>query len=179
MIMNPLYEPIARAVRIVAGKCDGAVQQDGHGFNGGDAEFGRSLAEKDFWSEKQAICAQRLILKYAKQYGSGLAEEIRAIKLGEPQQNPAQTNPASAAPILTGRIDVETLLKWGEPQTIDTRGGLKTIRKAKPDERFWNLWRERKEELKNLGLTVYKNGNDFEVTLWPPRNETSNGPSIV
>jgi SWI/SNF-related matrix-associated actin-dependent regulator 1 of chromatin subfamily A len=54
-------------MRYLAGQCDGAVQQDGHGFSKFDAGIGHALAECKSLSPKQALCARKLATKYRRQ----------------------------------------------------------------------------------------------------------------
>ena len=58
---------VQRACRYLAGVCDGALSEDGHGFNKYDAGFGHSLAIQKNWSLKQAIAAQKMMIKYQNQ----------------------------------------------------------------------------------------------------------------
>lgn len=54
-------------MQFLAGQCDGAVQQDGHGFSKFDAGIGHALAECKTLSPKQALCARKLATKYRRQ----------------------------------------------------------------------------------------------------------------
>jgi SNF2 family DNA or RNA helicase len=68
--MQKTEETIAtlqKAAQALAGVCDGARTHDRSGYNGGDTEFGKSLAAQVRWSPKQAICAQKMLAKYKKQ----------------------------------------------------------------------------------------------------------------
>jgi superfamily II DNA or RNA helicase len=177
--MNEKYEPIQRAVQMLAGVCDYASTRDGHGFNGGDAEFGHAMAEKEDFSPRMVLALKKMLPKYHVQLGEELVAQIRAIEVDTaPPQAPATASKPAASAVtapatvdLNGPLNVETLLPWGAPQEISTRNGAKIIRKAMPDQNFWNLWRSRREEIKALGVTVFKNNSgQFEATLWPPRN---------
>ncbi len=57
------------AVRAVATACDGAVQQDGQGFNSYDRDFGHALAVQDpaTWSPRKARAAWNMLRKYKGQ----------------------------------------------------------------------------------------------------------------
>lgn len=65
-------------------KCDGAVDEDGVGFNGTDSRFGKSLAEQigegDTLSNRQLIAAYSMIGKYRRQLESAgiVASELTA-----------------------------------------------------------------------------------------------------
>jgi hypothetical protein len=167
------YEPLLRGVKILAGVCDGAATRDNHGFNGGDVAFGHAMAQRDSLTPNMQSALKKLLPKYRKQLGDGLTDEILAVKI-EATNGAATTSPATAPETTaTGPLNVETLLPWGQPHEINTRAGVKMIRKAKPDANFWSLWKDRKTEIKELGITIFKNGGEFEATLWPPR--TSEG----
>lgn len=62
-------ERFQAGLRILAGMCDGAQKQDGHGFNKMDAAFGHALARLDTLSQRQAAVAGRLCRKYKRQLG--------------------------------------------------------------------------------------------------------------
>lgn len=61
-----------RAVKIIAGMCDGAHELDGHGFNKLDTSFGHHLAELDVLTDGQAWAAKRLARKYRRQLDESL-----------------------------------------------------------------------------------------------------------
>lgn len=64
--------------------CDGAVQQDGTGFNGIDSRIGKSLADNSGLSGKQAFLGQSVIRKYRSQlerYGVGSDYSIAIQKI--------------------------------------------------------------------------------------------------
>lgn len=65
-------QAVLQALRILAAKCDGAYQEDGQGFNKFDTKFGKNLAERKILSDKQAIEARELVLKYKRQYSNEL-----------------------------------------------------------------------------------------------------------
>ena len=51
-------------------------------------------------------------------------------------------------------MNIETLLPWGKPKEVSTRNGPRILRRARPDETFWQVWRTQKEELKAGGVSV-------------------------
>lgn len=65
------------AMRILAGQCDGAIDRDGVGFNGADTRFGKYLAGLSRLSQRQAISASHMALKYHRQLGSELIGRIK------------------------------------------------------------------------------------------------------
>lgn len=58
---------LQKAVRSLAGVCDGAVSQDGHGFNGSDAAWGHRLASKADWTPADEHQAWARLRKYRRQ----------------------------------------------------------------------------------------------------------------
>jgi SWI/SNF-related matrix-associated actin-dependent regulator 1 of chromatin subfamily A len=58
-----------RALRALAGMCDGAVSPDGVGFNGTDTKFGRSLAYKELGelTDGMVRAAFKMLMKYHRQ----------------------------------------------------------------------------------------------------------------
>jgi SWI/SNF-related matrix-associated actin-dependent regulator 1 of chromatin subfamily A len=54
-------------LRTLAECCDGAVQQDGMGFNKLDTNFGKSLAGQERLSVTQALAAKKMLRKYSSQ----------------------------------------------------------------------------------------------------------------
>ncbi len=72
---QPEYGQLEKALIYLAGRCDGAIKQDGQGFNGRDTEFGHSLAEQILrgrtLSPKQRSAAERMVKTYKKQLEKG------------------------------------------------------------------------------------------------------------
>lgn len=64
-----LIEAIHFMLRFMAGRCDGAVTEDGVGFNGTDTGFGHQLAASPSLSPKQAAYGQIMLWKYMGQLG--------------------------------------------------------------------------------------------------------------
>lgn len=62
---------VGKAIQYLAGQCDGARTQDGHGFSRWDADFGHTLAAKvtqyGALTPKQFDYAKKLVNKYRKQ----------------------------------------------------------------------------------------------------------------
>jgi Rad3-related DNA helicase len=72
---QPEYGQLEKALIYLAGRCDGAIKQDGKGFNGRDTEFGHSLARQiktgKTLSPKQRSAATRMLGTYKKQLAQG------------------------------------------------------------------------------------------------------------
>jgi len=69
---------VMRALRTVAGVCDGAHAKDNVGFNGCDTAFGRALAAQPTLTPRQAFVAAKMLIKYRRQIGD---ETIELLKL--------------------------------------------------------------------------------------------------
>ena len=60
-----------QALQFLAARCDGAVEQDGVGFNGTDTNFGRWLAQQAEWTPEQAVAAYAMARTYRAQLAGG------------------------------------------------------------------------------------------------------------
>ncbi len=76
------YRQLSAALRWLADRCDGAVDEDGQGFNGLDARFGHTLADTDplRWSPKMAIIAHRMATTYRVQLMRGAGINVSTIE---------------------------------------------------------------------------------------------------
>lgn len=54
-------------LRFLADRCDGAMAQDGAGYNKLDANFGRELAAYSALTPRMALAARKMLVKYTKQ----------------------------------------------------------------------------------------------------------------
>lgn len=70
--MDNRYEVLHRAVSEIAARCDGAVSQDGVGFNGQDTKFGRRVSAMpvDTWNDTVAAEVARILPTYHNQLES-------------------------------------------------------------------------------------------------------------
>lgn len=71
-------DAIHRALKILAGMCDGAQELDGVGFNKLDTAIGHSLACAVKLTPKQAILGRKIARKYHRQLGSELVAAMGA-----------------------------------------------------------------------------------------------------
>ena len=60
-------ELLQKFMKFLASRCDGALAQDGVGFNGVDKDFGASLARQNSWSMAQQKIAYKMLKKYKRQ----------------------------------------------------------------------------------------------------------------
>ena len=64
-------------------------------------------------------------------------------------------------------IEIETLLRWGKSKEVETKNGSRILRKARPDEAFWELWNANQGALRSMGISVSKDlSEQWEVCLW-------------
>ena len=50
-------------------------------------------------------------------------------------------------------VNLETLLPWSAPKQVETKFGLKVLRKAEATPEFWVAWRAGKDALKAAGIS--------------------------
>lgn len=93
-----------RAVRHLAGICDGARARDGHGYNGIDTGFGHELAAlpAESWTPRMQAAAWRMIQKYRVQLAHG-GIDVEAIP--RPAAPPAAQS-AQVALAADGRLSI-------------------------------------------------------------------------
>ena len=121
-------EEIQKAIRFLAGVCDGASTIDGHGFNRRDAQFGHSLAQQDHWTEKQIVAAQKLAGRYKRQLtqaGFNLTELEGEVAPVKPQSTPTVTRttpkPGKKATLVEDRIKIQFPFDY---DTLDVVKGI-------------------------------------------------------
>ena len=105
-------EQIADALHYLAGVCDGAIRQDGHGFNKFDAPFGEDLASRTHLTDAQLAAAYRMIKKYHRQFDAAAipfptieADEIENIRTAAKVARANTERIASTRPIPTITLD--------------------------------------------------------------------------
>ncbi|MCK5633434.1 DEAD/DEAH box helicase [bacterium] len=65
-------------------------------------------------------------------------------------------------------MNLDTLLKWKEPKLVNTQKGVRRLRTATPNSKFWGLWQTSKDKLKENGISVSKSikTNAWQVCWW-------------
>lgn len=64
-------------------------------------------------------------------------------------------------------IDIDDdSMDWSDPRLVETSRGKRVVMDSAPSEDFWNVWRERKDEVKATGLAVNKRDENWQVTFW-------------
>lgn len=138
------YTTIEQAVLYLASRCDGAIEQDGEGFNGIDTHYGKSLAKQlnagRPLSPKQAIVASRLCTRYRGQLErAGLSTDFTLDTLNAKLD--VATKDAEASQITVGL----TLDRGEKRLSIKSPWRLKDAISALPGRRwveadhFWTL----------------------------------------
>jgi hypothetical protein len=63
-------------------------------------------------------------------------------------------------------------LEWSTPRQVKTKHGLRTVMDlvGEPDQAFWKLWREDREGLKELGIAVANDLDEWTVSWWQDVN---------
>ena len=78
------------------------------------------------------------------------------------------------------RDDVEKLIRWSGGWKIvyvKSKGDHMKVRNGSPTSEFWDLWREKKDEIKSLGISVRKEEDEEEgtskwvITAWTDATE--------
>jgi len=73
-------------------------------------------------------------------------------------------NPQSESKVKIPEIDN---LAWTGPHEIQTKKyGVMLVKKAPPNDQFWNLWRDHKETLRAAGFSVNNFGGVWSVNWW-------------
>jgi len=154
---------IQNAIRSLAARCDGAHAQDGMGFNGGDSNFGRSLAAipGDNWTERQLAAAHKMLRTYRVQLaGMGIAYdairapavELEAQRAAWAARSVASTTATAPAPIARAKGKVQRDPKRADRFLLtfayDARlvAGLKAAGLKAFNEGgtwFWPLWNDK------------------------------------
>lgn len=64
-------------------------------------------------------------------------------------------------------IQLSDLLDWSPAKRVETRNGPRMLRKATPNERFWEAWKQHKQTLKDAGISCARNNFGlWEVCWW-------------
>lgn len=64
-------------------------------------------------------------------------------------------------------VKISDLVAWGPAKRVETRNGPRMLRKAPPNDQFWEAWRQHKDALKEVGVTCGRNNLGlWEVCWW-------------
>jgi hypothetical protein len=76
--------------------------------------------------------------------------------------------------------DIEKLVRWTggwKVVYVKSKGEHMKVRNGSPTPEFWDLWREKKDEIKSLGISVRKEEDEEEetynwvITAWSEASE--------
>lgn len=160
-----MYEQLKSACRKMSGMdMDFAKEENGVGWNGSDSGFGHFLAEAQMWKGRWAIAAYKMLAKYRNtqcpEYGEIPVPDGKDEYL-LPDQDPLTIQ------------DLQAQFMTLPSKRVHTKQGdrdLKTYDRVGQD--FWALWKESKDELKELGFSVGKNKfGSWEICQWIPVEE--------
>jgi hypothetical protein len=71
-----MKQRVENGLRIVSSMCDGAVKTDSIGFSAADAYVGNFLSGKESLNQKETLAGAEMLIKYKKQLGEELQEQI-------------------------------------------------------------------------------------------------------
>lgn len=164
MEMN-LLEKLGIALRrLESASPDGVSERNDVGFNAHDLTMGCSLAASyPNWTPKQADMAHRIASRYRNTQLSDLGIPAWS---DDPNLASKVVEAARAEKVAAQAGLPEWGIQWGQPKTVSTKQGLRTLRSGKPSEAFWAEWRSSKEALRSKGYSVSRNGADWEVLHW-------------
>lgn len=144
---------IQQAVRYLASRCDGAMSEDGCGFNKTDSAFGKSLAKQERWTKRQAQAALKMLKKYQGQLQAGgfdIEKLFDGSEITYPHLQVKQTN-------VVKKIDDKTMeirFKFDSEllQLIKSLPG----RRFHPDKKYWTatITMDSINKLKDAGFVI-------------------------
>ena len=152
---------IQQAVRYLASRCDGAVSEDGHGFNKMDADFGRSLAERERWTKAQAKAALKMLKKYQGQLQAGGFDIERLFDGSEITYPHLQQEKVMNTVKKVDDRTMEIRYKF-DPEILQL---IKTLpgRRFHPDKKYWTatITKDSIQKLKDVEFTIDKELEEF------------------
>lgn len=164
----PDVRMIQRAVRYLANRCDGAISEDGHGFNMIDTGFGKSLAEREKWTKAQAKAALKMLKKYQGQLQAGGFDIERLFDGSEITYPHLQQEKVKQMNIVKKVDDrtIEIRYKF-DPEILQL---VKTLpgRRFHPDKKYWTatITADSIKKLKDAGFVI-----DAELEKLPHQAE--------
>lgn len=152
----PDVKMIQQAVRYLASRCDGAISEDGCGFNKTDSAFGKSLAAQEKWTKRQAQAALKMLEKYQGQLQAGGFDIERLFDGSEiiyphlQQEKVKQMN-------VVKKVDDRTMeIRYKfDPEILQL---VKTLpgRRFHPDKKYWTatITADSINKLKDAGFVI-------------------------
>lgn len=151
---------VLRALKMIAGSCDGAARRDDCGFNKFDTNLGKGFASMETITEDSLWQAATLANKYKRQLPQYMQEDIESI---------LESLPHPVEP----KFDIDAV-PWSEPKIVQTKRGPRQAREwdVPNGSPFWDEWK--KGELKQRGYTISKWQGVWRLTEWrTTENETT------
>jgi len=152
----PDVRMIQQAVRYLANRCDGAISEDGHGFNKMDASFGKSLAERERWTKRQAQVALEMLKKYEGQLQAG-GFDVEKLFDGSEITYPHLQQEKTKQMNVVKKVDDKTMeirFKFDQEllQLIKSLPG----RRFHPDKKYWTatITTDSINKLKDAGFVI-------------------------
>lgn len=142
--MTNEYPLLHRAVRFLSSRCDGALSEDGLGFNRMDTQFGHKLAALEEWTPKQAHAAWRMLRKYR-----GQLEDAGIFYDAIPEPEVPKESEERVLEVKDGRLAL--MFPFNEEVLADVKA-LPWRRAVPPEEGgwYWQPGTKHKEDLEAL-----------------------------
>ncbi len=160
-------ELVHDALRYLAHRCDYAATKDDCGFNGADAQFGHQLAERPQLTPKQALAAQKMLVKYRGQISKG-GFDTDAVLNGkiEIPANPPVITPTAPKPgatvakntkratIVDDVIRIDFPFDWDTVELVKSIPGRRFVNNSYP--KYWTapISIDAAETLKKAGFEL-------------------------
>lgn len=165
---NADYPEIRKAAESLLAVCDGAISEDGHGYNKPDGAFVRSVMSRTRWTPNMAVAMHKVLRKYRGQLaGFGIDYDALPVpkvdKVVEEQVNEEIKQERKVA-----LADYIKSIQWSEERIV--KDGEFAVQEALPDETFWSFYKTHKDELKNVhGISISKYTGEWKITKWTRR----------
>lgn len=150
---------IQQAVRYLASRCDGAISEDGCGFNKTDSAFGKSLAEREKWTKAQAQAALKMLKKYKGQLQAGgfdIEKLFDGSEITYPHLQQVQQEKVKQMNIVK-KIDDRTMeIRYKfDPELLQLVKSLPG-RRFHPDKKYWTapITADSINKLKDAGFVI-------------------------
>ena len=75
-------------------------------------------------------------------------------------------------------IDYANSIKWTSSKNLTINGKKLHLQKTLPTEKFWNIYKVYKQELKDIGISVNKYNGIWEITKWTELEQPIQQPSM-
>jgi len=147
---------IQQAIKYLANRCDGAISEDGYGFNKTDSTFGKSLAKQEKWTKPQAQAALKILKKYQGQLQAG-GFDIEKLFDGSEITYPHLQQEKAKQMNVVKKVDDRTMeirFKF-DPELLQLIKSLPG-RRFHPDKKYWTatITKDSINKLKDAGFVI-------------------------